>query len=407
LKKLFASIIISLFLVNNVLAATLHVGSGQTYSTIAAAIAAQSPGDTIIIHSGTYPESSLTPYSGPDSTHYTTLIGASGETKPIINGATAQQRAIFNISNVNNIILDGLDIQGGGGLECGSGVGLGCDYLGGEGGTGHGGGPADNIIIQNCRISGANTTPDGDDPAQIWLSYGGSVTNVIIRNNELISSNGLPSPSFGIKGIDSASSTVNLLITNNYIHGGVCGIGFKWEQNMNTDSDRNITVQNNWIQNVSQRGIYADQAYLKILNNIIDGSKYGIFFGDSWGGDFCQVKHNTILNSSSDAYYFSSSSASNNNAQDNLRWSVSTIALNGNTNTIADMTTQPTFVGGASPSTVAGYTLTSLSNGYKAASDGKDFGADTTQVGIQSSARSSIGKPVGNNRWVGGKGIGN
>jgi len=35
----------------------LHVGPGQTYATITAAIAAASSGDTIIVHAGTYPES--------------------------------------------------------------------------------------------------------------------------------------------------------------------------------------------------------------------------------------------------------------------------------------------------------------------------------------------------------------
>ena len=37
-------------------AATRHVGAGQTYATIQAAVDASSPGDSIVIHDGTYVE---------------------------------------------------------------------------------------------------------------------------------------------------------------------------------------------------------------------------------------------------------------------------------------------------------------------------------------------------------------
>lgn len=41
----------------------------------------------------------------------------------------------------------------------------------------------------------------------------------------------------------------------------------------------------------------------------------------------------------------------------------------------------PTYTGGASPTTVAGYALTAASNGYQAADDGSDMGARTQYVG--------------------------
>jgi hypothetical protein len=41
----------------------------------------------------------------------------------------------------------------------------------------------------------------------------------------------------------------------------------------------------------------------------------------------------------------------------------------------------PTYVGGATPTTIAGFALDTGSNGENAASDSEDMGADTTKVG--------------------------
>lgn len=41
----------------------------------------------------------------------------------------------------------------------------------------------------------------------------------------------------------------------------------------------------------------------------------------------------------------------------------------------------PTYTGGATPSTIAGFALTGASNGYQAGNDGADMGADTSKVG--------------------------
>src|SRR5688572_12892405 len=47
--------IISFFLVQQVYANTLHVGSGFPFNSLADAAAVVSPGDTILIHEGVYP----------------------------------------------------------------------------------------------------------------------------------------------------------------------------------------------------------------------------------------------------------------------------------------------------------------------------------------------------------------
>jgi hypothetical protein len=50
----------------------------------------------------------------------------------------------------------------------------------------------------------------------------------------------------------------------------------------------------------------------------------------------------------------------------------------------------PTFVGGASPSTIAGFALTSESYGYQACADGSDMGADVSLVGVDADSETSI-----------------
>ena len=53
--------------------------------------------------------------------------------------------------------------------------------------------------------------------------------------------------------------------------------------------------------------------------------------------------------------------------------------------------TSPTYTGGSSPSTIAGFTLTSGSAGHAAGSDGLDMGANTTLVGMGRSVVSGEG----------------
>lgn len=80
LSLLFVALLVVL-LTPGAFAATLTVGSGQAYATIQDAVNAASPGDTIIVNSGTYPES-VNIYKAVD------LIGQdTGSGLPVVDGS--------------------------------------------------------------------------------------------------------------------------------------------------------------------------------------------------------------------------------------------------------------------------------------------------------------------------------
>ena len=60
-------------------------------------------------------------------------------------------------------------------------------------------------------------------------------------------------------------------------------------------------------------------------------------------------------------------------------WNSNSVPANQDANSIDGV---PTFVGGSTPSTIAGYALANGSNGILAASDGTDMGADVSIVGV-------------------------
>ncbi|WP_323014049.1 VCBS domain-containing protein, partial [Devosia sp.] len=86
--------------------AELHVGAGQTYSTITAAIAAATAGDTIMVHAGTYTENVLINKS-------LTLVSVDGAENTIITNASQANNATVGVAaGVNNVTIDGFTING-------------------------------------------------------------------------------------------------------------------------------------------------------------------------------------------------------------------------------------------------------------------------------------------------------
>ena len=366
-------------------AATLHVGSGQTYTAIGDAINAMGSGDTIVVHFAEYYEQNLAPKVGLDNTHRSTIMGAPGEAMPIIHGPTTAAFHIptFNLSK-SYLTLYGLDIRGGGGYECGSGVCIGYDT------------EATYITVQNCKIGGAYYD-SGDGSGQIWLSYGGHISHILITSNEFYGDG--TNQGFGVKGCTD-DAALDIDINKNYFHNLMEATYIKW----GNDTDKQIKFRNNLIDGSTSSlpGIQIDQNLVSITNNVFKTCIYPIRLGSNWCGTGCTVTHNTIYGATY-AYFleavvstssipnqcFGAKSACDNTFLYNIRYSNSTVSNNGDNNTYAgDFTANPLFTNAAS----GDFSLGAGSGAIGTAGDGHDYGADLTLVyGYASPAGGSIG----------------
>lgn len=336
--------------------ADLHVGSGQTYSTIASAIAASSGGDTIIIHPGTYNEYGLTPKSGSSGDH--TVVTWAGETRPVIS-YTGQ--VVFNLNNVNYIDLTYLDITGGVGNNQYAAVAIGPDNN------------STYITIDHCKIT--SLTPL-DNACALSLAQG---SNFTITNNELVG-NGYTgsSGSLGVSCIKAwGYAHTNVTIANNYLHDGFQGVGYKWGDN----TDNNIIIEKNYIKDIGQRGIYGDQGYLTIRNNVFNNCQRGMAFGENdgagFGGDYCTADHNTVYGCDSAIVFVYGQNCTLSN---NIFYDSSTIVNDAPQPYTSDhnYTSNPNFTDSGSED----FTLAVGSGAIAYCADSSNAGADMSDIGI-------------------------
>jgi hypothetical protein len=343
-------------------AATLHVGPGQTYTSIGAAITASSGGDIINIHAGTYHEYGLTPKSG--SAVAFTIIRANPGDSPIIDAqlGTTQNTPIFILDGAYIKIM-GLHITGGGDGNNGP-LTVGFN------------GAGSYIVIDSNTIYDNNvgcSNVDTNNASNITLSHGDHVT---ISNNEIYGN-----CTRGIVMDTRSGHMTHVTITNNFIHDVEMGVNVKWAD---TSSDTHVTIQYNRIQNMDAThsvahavGLAIDQDYVLIQDNILDTGEFAMWFGDNWYGGHGTVKHNTIYGFTKSTY--NGGTGSNITFIDNIRYNASTIEDYGSGNTYSDYTSNPDFANSAGHD----FTLQAGSGAIGAASDGTNYGADISAVGIR------------------------
>lgn len=107
MRRLRPVLLLTLFSVwvMSVSAATLNVGAGHAYSTISAAVAASAPSDTIVVHTGVYPEC----FAIQHPLNIVEAPGATAKLRTVTGPATALGSKVMVEINANGVIWEGID----------------------------------------------------------------------------------------------------------------------------------------------------------------------------------------------------------------------------------------------------------------------------------------------------------
>jgi len=258
------------------------------------------------------------------------------------------------------------------------------------------------LTVQNCTFYGI---PFHDSHTALYIGTTGG-NYVTIKNNTITFEVGVSTYSAGILIYNYVT---HLRILNNAVYNGITGISYKHS----TDTDQDTEIAYNYINGASRSGLSMNCSYGNIHDNIIITPSDALRLGETAGavGDTHNtITHNTLFSLSSHYPFNISNDAANSNniITNNIFTGGASRYANGTSNTFdynlypsgtvvnSYTLTQwkaaisgevhaaqgaPTFVGGGTPTTIAGFALTGASVGYHAASDGKDMGADVTLVG--------------------------
>jgi hypothetical protein len=230
-------------------------------------------------------------------------------------------------------------------------------------------------------------------------------------------------------GIMLATNGVKLL--HNEISNMPVGIYFKWPNDVSSSTTTGIEIAYNYIHDTGRNAMAFNCNYAYIHDNVIGPNNESVevnaYFGET-SGDFNIFEHNTFYDTQANLNLTGSTAAGDpypgaigNTVKNSLfctyileHWyysvpsqTVSDWNLYRTGNAVGEnliyytlsawkvhypgtdahsIAGAPIFVGGATPTTLAGFALAANSPGKNAASDGKDMGADISMVGLQMAA---------------------
>lgn len=256
---------------NNLTAATLHVGPGQTYPNLAAAVFAVQPGDTIEIHAGTYAGGLYFGNLQGTANKWITIRAAAAETVIFDGGSNAIQ-----LTDPAYLHLRGLIFQHQ------TGNGLNTDD-GGSYGT-----PAHHIIYEACTFRDMSATGNND-----LLKLSG-LDHFEIRNCTFL--NGAA----GGSGIDMVGCHWGLIKGNYFENQGSNSIQCK-------GGSEHIRIEGNFFKNGGLRALnlggstglaffrpdtaHFEAANLQVYSNVFVGAQAAVAFVGSVN---VEVVNNTI-----------------------------------------------------------------------------------------------------------------
>ncbi len=187
------------------------------------------------------------------------------------------------------------------------------------------------------------TTSGGDAHVRNnWFKVGYSTHSIRGAFNEADISNNVCEQNVYFENGGGGDAPIDNILNHNTVRG-----------NINIDDGDNVTVINgfNTINNIIEDRYKIDQNGTSAYPNTCT-SDYNLVAD---GVDFQGAYYPTLVG-----------------------WNAASVPANQDANSIDGL---PSYIGGASPLTVDGYTLASGSDGKSAASDGEDMGADTSVVG--------------------------
>lgn len=399
----------------------LNAGTiGAPWATVGKAMATMVAGDTTFIRGGTYTEKGLNFTNSGTAGNVITLAAYPGET-PIITSGLADSNGrdpVFNINGKSYVTLDGLSVTHG------SQANILVSYDTN----------AEHVTIQNCDLYDFWRE---DNSGSIFINPGAA--DLVIQNNTihgvLIGTGVGATNGIMLLFTSVAGSNNNVTIQNNEIYGGmVSGIHYKHSA-YDSDSTSQTIIKNNLIHTSGTRSIISNRNYAQITNNVVYGGGIclTLFISEGVGsGAHTTVAHNTFV--CDGGIQIDDPSSNNNLIENNIIYAYTAsqdtraIALNeyvsGSDTTVTTLryclfysasvvpvahvagayynfgsipgsvldqtgliNSAPIFVNEAGNN----YTLTSLSPGYHAASDGTDIGACIVQVGVGNAVNSCTG----------------
>jgi len=245
----FFRLLLFLFIPISGFSQALHVGPGQTYSTIQAAVAALSASedDTIIVHQNTYYENITIENIGqlghPSSL---TILPASGTDTVLIQNPTTKQNSnfVFNLVNCSNITLLKLEIVNLTGTVL---------KISGEN-------ACDNINVIECSLTGEQTSDEDTTKPVIYITGGSK--KIFFQDNAIYN---------GTYSIFSNATTIDGIIKTNYMQlfSYACA---NFDNPIRLSVDANTIIGRyhaNMQTGIMASGSSTDSRIIKIQNNYI------------------------------------------------------------------------------------------------------------------------------------------
>lgn len=224
--------VLTLILACPVLGAEIHINAGESFELAAESLR---PGDTLIVHAGTYQHSGYLAITVRGTTSEPAQIrGADGETTPIIE-LTASGQNVINIDGATHLTLSNLEITGNG--------------LGGADGVNMRGSPS-HITLQNLVIHNIS----------VGINFRSSMNNIVVRHNHIYDTNDTGEGIY-VGCHDGSCAVSDSIIENNWIH-----------DTTNADQGDGIEIKRGSHSNIIRDNVIHDTKYPCIILYGTDGN---------------------------------------------------------------------------------------------------------------------------------------